>query len=128
MPLLLANAGLASQSSRRNVVLANLVQQRTVADAQQLGRSLSVPACLPQSTADGVHFGFVTVAAERQVSCRLEACRRGGLAGIRLPRIGACLALVSAILAFEFGVTHKLTPQNVNFDNLAPMTSLASSS
>jgi hypothetical protein len=100
-------------------VLANLVQERTVADAQQLGRSLSVPARLPQGTADGVHFGFVTVTAKRQVSGRLQACGRCGLAKIRLPHIGAFGAPVSAVLAFEFVVTHKLTPQNVNFDNLA---------
>jgi len=83
---------------------------------------------LPQGTADGVHFGFVTMAAKREISGRLQACGRCSLAGIRLPGVGACGAPVSAVLALEFGVTHKLTPQNMNFDNMAPSTSVASHS
>src|SRR5580700_830721 len=118
--------GSAGQSSRRNVVLANLVQERAVADAQQLGRSLPVAARLPQGTADGVHFGFVTVAAKRQVSGRLQVRGRCSLDNIRLPRIRACGAPVSPVLAFEFGVTHKINPTEREFRQHGPKTSVAS--
>jgi hypothetical protein len=107
-------------------VLANLVQKRTVADAQQLGSSLSVPARFPQSTTDRVNLGFVAMAAKRQVSRRLQTSSRCGLANVRLPRIGAGGALITAVPALEFGVIHKLTPQNVKFDDMAPGTSVAS--
>jgi hypothetical protein len=100
-------------------VLTNLVQERTVADAQQLGGSLPVPTRLPQGTADGMHLGFVAMAAKREVSARLQACGRCSFDNVRLPRIGACDTLLSTVRALQFGVTHKLTPQNMNFDNMA---------
>ena len=99
-----------SGRDRRNIVLANLVQERAVADAQQLGSSLSVPARFPQSTADRVNLGLIAMAAKRQVSRRLQTSSRCGLANVWLPRIGAGGALITAVLALEFGVIHKLTP------------------
>jgi len=107
--------------ARRNVVLANLVQERTVADAQQLGSSLSIPASLSQSIIDGVNFRFVAMAAQREVNRGL--CARDGrdLAADRLPRFGVRCAPVTAVFVLGFGVIHLvLSPQIVSFDRHSP--------
>ena len=101
-------------------MLTNLVQERTVADAQQFGSSLSIPASLSEGIIDGVNFRFVAVAAKRQVKYWLWTCGRYNLSAAWLPRIGARGIPISAVLTFGFGVTHILTPQSVNFDKYCP--------
>src|ERR1700757_1578182 len=93
-------------ASLGNPVLANLVEQRLVADLQQDGGLLTVPVSLLEGLRDGGGLGFVLGAARE----RLEAaCRRigsGFAAAIR------ALAAVHVVLGVEFGDSQLLVAEN----------------
>src|ERR1700756_5679081 len=52
-----------------NIMLPNLIEQPSIADAQQLGGTLAIPARLLECVANGLHFGFGAQTAESNSRC-----------------------------------------------------------
>ncbi len=117
---------LAVLDAWRNIVLADLVQQRAIADAQQLRSSLSIPASPPQSTVDRVYFRLIAEAPQRQITHWLYTSHGRDLATARLPCIWPWCASTADVLALGFRVIH-IIPTDRKFSTTIPRGTLVAS-
>lgn len=90
----------------RNVMLANLIQETPVADTEQPGGALTIPASLRQSAMNRMNLSFVAKAAKRQVNRRLYMSRGPDYSVPGLPPLGANSTHVIVVLRFGFRVIH----------------------